>query len=153
MLCISCLSSVVGVNTKLLIEYSMNKFSLHLCSLFNILSFNVLPLFHLYTFLANGLLWHIGCIDLLGHTYLTYLPDIPGLPTCLTYKKGCFPILDIKYEMFLLFFWFWAMSEICWHFHRKRQIWDGQVMIYVHHMCNMLHVCIYAQTILNKSQD
>ena len=26
-------------------------------------------------------------------------------------------------------------------------------MIYVHHMCNMLHVCIYAQTILNKSQD
>ena len=26
-------------------------------------------------------------------------------------------------------------------------------MIYVHHMCNMLHVCIYAQTIPNKSQD
>ena len=54
MLCISCLSSVVGVNTKLLIEYSMNKFSLQMCSLFNILSFNVLPLFHLYTYLAKG---------------------------------------------------------------------------------------------------
>ena len=134
MLCISCLSSVVGVNTKLLIEYSMNKFSLQMCSLFNILSFNVLPLFHLYTFLANGLLWHIGCIDLLGlltwPTYLTYLAYLPAWHTkrdvsqylissmrCFYSSSGsgqCLRFVDIfiendKYEMVKL----WFMYIIC----------------------------------------